>query len=545
MLKSYYMLRKRRHAHIYKADQDRKRSVLDKLNGFLTQETPEPVLWLTRLWKKQQQAITYKEIREAIEHRAISEARVAQWQQEYASFVNEKLKPKWEKAIQTGAARVNSSGFTFAPTDYSIQAWIQGHGAQLVTNITDSQREAINTLVSHSLSSNWTVDELARAIRPVIGLTRPQAAANLRYYERIKENLLQQNPTMRLETAGKKAQAAAHIYAQRQHQQRAYTIATTELAYAYNKGTDFAVKQAMELGYIGRTMRIWSTARAERVCDICGSLDGAIIGMEDQFGLQGTWYGDVPPAHPHCRCAVLYHEVEPPKQSPSGLLSSENIPEPFLNLPSNPDARNNTEPQKPFVLADALVDFKNRLQSVPEQNRMLLEYLINSTQFVLNTKIDTPYGYYSKSDIILYNPNNPYIWDYDFFTAMLHEMGHRLDYLMVHSWENPDFINAILISAEKVKSNLQDYQKKIDSIEAFNNEYLADIMSALSDDKLDTIAGHRSDYWKLANKQWLEVFANCFAIESFGAFNVLEIIKQEFPEIYNTYRALMDEAQNI
>ena len=41
--------------------------VLDRLNAFLNAAEPEPVYWLTRLWNDQQQAVTYKELREAIE----------------------------------------------------------------------------------------------------------------------------------------------------------------------------------------------------------------------------------------------------------------------------------------------------------------------------------------------------------------------------------------------------------------------------------------------------------------------------------------------
>ena len=46
--------------------------------------------------------------------------------------------------------------------------------------------------------------------------------------------LLENNPTMKPETAAKRAREAAAKYAAKQHRQRAYTIATTELA-SYNK----------------------------------------------------------------------------------------------------------------------------------------------------------------------------------------------------------------------------------------------------------------------------------------------------------------------
>lgn len=39
--------------------------------------------WLTRLWDDQQQAITYKELREAIERGYIDQNTLAAWQNDY------------------------------------------------------------------------------------------------------------------------------------------------------------------------------------------------------------------------------------------------------------------------------------------------------------------------------------------------------------------------------------------------------------------------------------------------------------------------------
>lgn len=303
---------------IRKAKSKNAQDVLDRLNAFLNASEPEPVYWLTRLWDDQQQAITYKELREAIERGYIDEKTLLAWQEDYTNFVNDKLKPIWIDAMNAGAAKLMAEhpDFFFDPMDDGVRSWMATHGSEWVTLIGEEQRKAINAMIDHATTGAWSVDELARAIRPTVGLNAPQAAANLKFYENVKAGLLKNNPTMKEATAAKRAQDAAYKYAARQHRARGYTIATTELAFAYNKGYDEGVKQAIQQGYMGKTIRVWSTAGDGGVCPICDGLDETEIGMEDEFSFPGKFlysgHRETPPAHPRCRCALEYREVEPP-----------------------------------------------------------------------------------------------------------------------------------------------------------------------------------------------------------------------------------------
>ena len=70
---------------------------------------------------------------------------------------------------------------------------------------------------------------------------------------------------------------------------------------------------------MGRTEKIWCTADDERECEICGGLDGVTIDMDADFDFYtklavpaNPTIKRVPPAHPSCRCAVMYEEIEPP-----------------------------------------------------------------------------------------------------------------------------------------------------------------------------------------------------------------------------------------
>ena len=62
-------------------------NALNKLNSFLNAASAEPAYILHSTWANQQNAITYKEIREAIMNGHMSESTFQQWQQDYSKMV--------------------------------------------------------------------------------------------------------------------------------------------------------------------------------------------------------------------------------------------------------------------------------------------------------------------------------------------------------------------------------------------------------------------------------------------------------------------------
>jgi hypothetical protein len=279
-----------------------------RLRRFLNKREPELVHFLTSMWNSQRRAITYKELREAILADVITTDWLAEWQQDYGMFVMEHLVPLWLEAMAKSAEQLERrfNKFYFNPMADGVQTWIQQYGAAFVTNSTQTQIDAVRAVVHMATGlEDYTVDELARAIRPTIGLTKPQAEANLRYYKTMREYGLSHN----------KAYEKSLYYAGRQHRQRGYTIARTELAHGYNKGEYLAIKEAQRRGYLGRMEKIWCTADDERVCSTCGPMDGKRIMLDDEFNFNtklDDWTRLTPPLHPNCRCAVLYEEVAPP-----------------------------------------------------------------------------------------------------------------------------------------------------------------------------------------------------------------------------------------
>ena len=286
----------------------KKAATLKRLRSFLDAEEPKTVNWLASTWNSQQNAITYKELREAILSGRMSEEQLKEWQKSYAMLVNNKLAPQWVKAMATAAEEQNKRfpHFLYDPRMGAAQAYIQERGTSLVTNLVAEQENALRAMVAQAAHyDGMTADSLSRIMRPVIGLTKPQAKANLNYYNAVLTGLREANPSMRQATAEKQAREAAAKYAARQHRYRAMTIARTELATAYNEGAYGATHDAQEKGYIGDCKKTWLMADDERVCSACSSLDGESVNMEAAFS-SGV---KLPPAHPNCRCAVAFEEI--------------------------------------------------------------------------------------------------------------------------------------------------------------------------------------------------------------------------------------------
>lgn len=290
--------------------------LLNMLNRYITDASAVPVSILTRFWADQAAAITYKEIRKLIEDEEISIEDLENWSKDYSSFVSDTLEPMWIESIiagQLGTAileEVKNKGFEFDATDEGIRKWIKDRGAEFVTNSVNEQRKAIQRLTMREIRDVTSPAELARVIRPCIGLTERQAQANLRYYNSIKDQMRKDHPRMKEENIVRRARDKALKYAEKQHRYRAETIAQTELAEAYNAGAHYGIKQAQEKGYIGHVKKVWVTARQENVCKYCEAVEGVSKEIDEYFDVGKCGMVLIPPAHPRCRCVVKYVEVK-------------------------------------------------------------------------------------------------------------------------------------------------------------------------------------------------------------------------------------------
>ena len=266
-------------------------------------------------WEDQQDVMSYQEIRQVILDGVIGQETVDLWMQDYSILVADTLRSMWTDAIKAGPAGqpiLDGLAFEFNTQTPGILKWLSERGANFVTVCTQEQKDAIAALVTKKMKDSHTVDELSRLIRPCIGLTEGQAKANARYYDNIVETLKKEHPRMKQESIQKKALEASRKYAERQHRERAFTIAQTESAFAYHQGADEGIRQAQAEGYLGMTVKRWSTSGDDGVCELCASLEGTEISMDEEFKISGKvlFHGQhmLPPAHPRCACAIEYIE---------------------------------------------------------------------------------------------------------------------------------------------------------------------------------------------------------------------------------------------
>ena len=286
-----------------------------QLLDFLDKKEPQLVRFLHHTWNEQGRAITYREIREMIMSGQITPDLLDEWQQDYSVFVTKYVRPLYLSAMTAAAGVIHQKYplFAFDPMADGVKYWTDTMGAAFVTNSTREQIDAVRWVVSRAAQlQDLGVDELARVIRPMVGLNRPQTIANMNYYQRLREG----------GTSAEKAKEMAIKYSAKQHRYRGHMIARTELAFAYNKGEHLGVEQAIDRGYMGHVVKVWTDAGDNRVCDICRDLHRRThrqavefsqgFGFKTKLKINNPDIDLTPPAHPHCRCVVEYREISAP-----------------------------------------------------------------------------------------------------------------------------------------------------------------------------------------------------------------------------------------
>lgn len=280
------------------------RDVEEVLRRYTDSRHPVIARWLYSTWNAQREDLKYQEIRNAIRDGELSPEVLERWQQEYALLITEHLSREWEKAILYGATyiaaavqrRLKAPGWR--PDLSSVWAqrvaeWIQTRGTRLAVDLTQRQHDAVKAVIRHHLLVDPVpVEELARRIRPIIGLTAREAQAVQNYRQELLEQGM--DPS--------KVEHWAQNYAGYLHRRRALRIARTETASAFNYGQLETMRQAVREGLVSEVYKVWWTARDERVCLACGPLHGRRVRLEEPFP-NGAY---APPLHPMCRCTVLY-----------------------------------------------------------------------------------------------------------------------------------------------------------------------------------------------------------------------------------------------
>lgn len=185
---------------------------------------------------------------------------------------------------------------SFNLTNPRAVEWARVNSARLITDISESVREAVRQIITRAFTEGIAPREAARLIREIVGLTDRQAMAVINYRFDLLEAGRSVDDVVRL----------AARYSQELLNYRALLIARTKTITASARGQQELWRQAVDRGLLdpNKTVREWIVTDDDRLCEeICAPMDGQQVGLEEAFTTGDGESVDGPPAHVQCRCA--------------------------------------------------------------------------------------------------------------------------------------------------------------------------------------------------------------------------------------------------
>lgn len=194
---------------------------------------------------------------------------------------------------QVATAELPKVGVAVAAFDITreqVTRWVRDETVHLIRYMGDQEVSAIHALARMAQQQGIDPTRLARLIRDgdMVGLTPRDVNAVF--------NLLRRQVEAGIPRS--QADRAAMDYAQRLLDNRALTIARSEIKRAETQGLFAAWRQGQEEGVLGWEQTIEWEATGPNPCDECEALDGTVVPLGATFpgGVTG------PPLHPNCNC---------------------------------------------------------------------------------------------------------------------------------------------------------------------------------------------------------------------------------------------------
>lgn len=264
------------------------------LKRYLRKAEPGLRSWTTTTWTQFAKEITTTEINTIALTGDLPAETAARLEAQYTAYINEKVAPRWKQAMVAGSKLAPANVRELLTADV-ISEWAERRGETLFKGLIDVQQRAVSSLVRAATTTN-PLDQktLASLIAPILGLKQQDVTALLEAQKLLAAKGL--NLDTQRHRLGQMANRRQAIRAER--------IARTELASAFNGGTQVTMERAEASGaFEGKLVRVWR-AQPGNSCAVCGKLNGKETNMKDPF--DGKY--SIPPAHPSCRCVVLYEE---------------------------------------------------------------------------------------------------------------------------------------------------------------------------------------------------------------------------------------------
>lgn len=180
------------------------------------------------------------------------------------------------------------------------RAWAAKEAGSLIREVSTEQRDMVREYITRSTEGEFTVQQIARGTRDVVGLTQQQAGWVENF--RNREILAQMNRGKTFDEAYTASEKSTARYQKRIHKYRSETIARTETLRASSEGRQQAWNQGLETGFISVYAKKKWLAEFD-ACDICTPM-----GAMDPIPIKNSFPVGEPPAHPNCRCDVIIED---------------------------------------------------------------------------------------------------------------------------------------------------------------------------------------------------------------------------------------------
>ncbi len=154
----------------------------------------------------------------------------------------------------------------------------------------------------------------------------------------------------------------------------------------------------------------------------------------------------------------------------------------------------------------------------------------------IDGKSEYAFSYDLDNDLIFVNPKHPQYEEENYRAVLAHELAHRIDHNEYGSPMHTEFSEAIKSTEKKILESKEKYQSRLDKNGDLEYDYfVSDIMSCITDNKVIGLYGHESQYIGKPGYTELEIFADVFAALYQGDDVTVSFIKNELPEIYETF----------
>ena len=154
----------------------------------------------------------------------------------------------------------------------------------------------------------------------------------------------------------------------------------------------------------------------------------------------------------------------------------------------------------------------------------------------IDGKSEYAFSYDLDNDLIFVNPKHPQYEEENYRAVLAHELAHRIDHNEYGSPMHTEFSEAIKSTEKRILESKERYQSRLDKNGDLEYDYfVSDIMSCITDNKVIGLYGHESQYIGKPGYTELEIFADVFAVLYQGDDETVSFIKNELPEIYETF----------